>query len=152
MKRSGSKLIAKAGSVKNISKAGYRFAFELVLESCDNMLGNSDVVCTWERGPKLLATEPFKIQKSKRNVAFDGASLQQEVTMFKKKKSDSDFEAKVYRLALRQGSETGKVVGKIDLNFAGMVLTFGQSFGSFLFLCLSLLCLKRSCFSNLLVS
>lgn len=119
MKRSGSKLIAKAGSVKNISKAGYRFSFELVLESCDNMLGNSDVVCTWERGPKVLSTDPVKIQKSKRSCAFDGATLRQEVTMFKKKKSDADFEPKVYRLAIRQGSETGKVVGKIDLNFAG---------------------------------
>lgn len=118
MKRSGSKLIAKAGSVKNISKAGYRFDVSLAMESVDNMLGTSDVVCTWERGPKVLSTPPCKINKHKRTVDFDGAAMRQEITLFKKKKSDAGFEPKVFRLAVRQGSETGRVVGKIDLNFA----------------------------------
>lgn len=120
MKRSGSKLIARAGSVKNISKSGYRFSFELVLQSCDSVLGNSEVVCTWQRGSKVVATEPFRIQKAKRLVAFDGATLQQEITLFKKKKSDAQFQPKVYQIALRQGSAEGRIVGKIGIDLAGM--------------------------------
>jgi N-terminal C2 in EEIG1 and EHBP1 proteins len=119
MKRSGSKLIAKAGSVKNIAKAGFRFSFELAIESVDNMLGSADVVCTWERGPKLLSTPPRPVDKAKRVATFAGhPPLRQEVTIFKKKRTDATYEPKVFRLAVRTGSETGKVVGKIDLDFA----------------------------------
>lgn len=121
MKRSGSKLIAKAASVKNINKLGFRFEFELQLESCDNILGSSEIVCTWERKAKLVHSAPYKVDKAKRLVNFGGEVLRQEVTMFKKRKADPGFEAKVFRLTVRGGSETGKIIGRVDLNFADFV-------------------------------
>lgn len=121
MKRSSSKLISKAGSVRNINKLAYKFSFELHIESVDKMMGSSDVVVTWERGPKVLSTKPAKIDKSSRVAHFGGEVLAQEVTLFKKKKEGSNFEDKVFRLSVRQNSERGKVVGKIEIDFSDYV-------------------------------
>lgn len=84
-------------------------------------MGSNDVVVTWERGAKLLSTKPVKIDKSSRVAHFGGEVLAQEVTLFKKKKDGSTFEDKVFRLTARQSSERGKVIGRIDINFADYV-------------------------------
>lgn len=121
MKRSSSKLISKAGSVRNINKLAYKFSFELHIESVDKMMGSNDVVVTWERGSKLLSTKPAKIDRSSRVAHFGGEVLAQEVTLFKKKKEGSKFEDKVFRLTVRQNSERGKLVGKIEIDFSEYV-------------------------------
>jgi N-terminal C2 in EEIG1 and EHBP1 proteins len=112
-------MLAKAASVRYLARTGYRFAFELNVESVDNVLGAADVVCTWQRGQKLLWTPPCPVDKSKRVVSFvGGPPLRQDVTVFKKKRSDAGYESKVFCLAIRSGSVKGKVVGKVDLDFA----------------------------------
>lgn len=121
MIRSSSKLIAKAGSVRNINKVGYRFKFALEIEHVTKMMGSSEVVVVWERGAKVSATAPARIDKATRRAEFGGESLTQDITLFKKKKEGSDFEEKVYKLSVRQGSERGRVLGKIDINFADYV-------------------------------
>lgn len=121
MKRSSSKLIVKAGSVRHINKLAYKFKFELHVESVDKLLGSSDVVVTWERGSKVLSTSPARIDKSTRSASFGGQVLEQEITLFKRKKEGSAFEDKVYRLTCRQNSERGKVIGRIDVNFSEYV-------------------------------
>lgn len=121
MKRSSSKLISKAGSVRNINKVGFKFNYELHIESVTQMLGSNDVVATWERGSKILSTRPAKIDKTSRVAHFGGQVLSQEVTLFKKKKENAAFDPKVYRLTIRQASERGKVIGKIEVDFADYV-------------------------------
>ena len=121
MKRSSSKLIGKASSMRNLNKLGYKFGFELHIESVDKIIASSDVVVTWERGAKILSTKAAKIDRSSRIAHFGGEVLSQDVTLFKKKKEGSSFEDKVYRLAVRQNSERGKMIGKIELNFADYV-------------------------------
>lgn len=121
MKRSSSKLIGKASSMRNINKLGYKFGFELHIESVDKMIGSNDVVVTWERREKVLSTKPAKIDRSSRVAHFGGEVLKQEITLFKKKKEGSNFQDKVYRLAVRQNSERGKIIGKIDLDFSEYV-------------------------------
>lgn len=132
MKRSSSKLISKATSVRNLNKAGFKFNYELHIESVDKMMGSHDVVVTWERGPKVLVTKSAKIDKATRTANFGGEILSQEVTLFKKKKEGADFETKVFRLCVRQNSERGKVVGRIDIDFAEYVEipTFNRRIGA----------------------
>lgn len=121
MKRSSSKLISKAGSVRNINKQGFKFKFELHVESVDKLTTSSDVCVTWERGSKLLSTKPAKVDKNTRTAHFGGEVLAQEMTLFKKKKDGATFEDKPFKLAVRQGSSRGKIVGKIEINFADYV-------------------------------
>lgn len=121
MKRSSSKLISKAGSVRNINKAGFKFNFELHVESVDKVMGPHDVVVTWERGSKLLCTKPAKVDKATRVATFGGEVLAQEITLFKKKKDGANFDSKVFKLCVRQNSERGKVVGRIEIDFAEYV-------------------------------
>lgn len=121
MKRSSSKLISKAGSVRNINKNGYKFRVQMQIESVDKVMSSSDVVITWERSNKVLASQPAKVDKQTRMAMFNNESLSQEITLFKKKKENANFEDKVYKLFLRQGSERGKIVGKFDINLAEYV-------------------------------
>lgn len=121
MKRSSSKLISKATSVRNLNKAGFKFNYELHIESVDKMMGPHDVVVTWERGQKLLGTRPAKVDRNTRVANFGGEVLSQEVTLFKKKKDGADFETKVFKLCARQNSERGKVIGRIEIDFAEYV-------------------------------
>lgn len=121
MKRSSSKLISKAGSVRNINKAAFKFNYELQIESADKLMGSADVVVTWERGPKILSTKPAKIDKSTRVASFHGEPLSQEVTLFKKKKQGASFEPKIFKLTVRVNNERGKVIGKTDIDFSDHV-------------------------------
>lgn len=121
MKRSSSKLISKAGSVRNINKSGFKFRVQMQIESVDKVMSSSDVVITWERSNKVLASQPAKVDKQTRMAMFNNESLSQEITLFKKKKENSNFEDKVYKLYLRQGSERGKIVGRFDINLAEYV-------------------------------
>lgn len=104
--------------MKNINKAGFRFAFEVQLESVDQIRTAQEVVVTWERGPKIVTSSPHRVDKSSKAVNFGSEALRQDVTMFKKKKDNADYEPKVYRISVRSGSGSGKVLGRIDLNFA----------------------------------
>ncbi|CAN8064992.1 unnamed protein product [Agarophyton chilense] len=121
MKRSSSKLISKAGSVRNINKQGFKFKFEVYIESVDKLTTASDVCVTWERGTKLLATRPTKVDKQSRTAHFGGEKLGQDITLFKKKRDNAQFEPKIYKLNVRQGNERGKILARIDLNFSDYV-------------------------------
>lgn len=107
--------------MRNLNKLGYKFKFELRVESVDKMINMGDVCLTWERGPKVLATKPTRVDKSSRTALFEGQLLAQDITLFKKKKEGSQFDPKVYKLAVRQGNQRGKVVGRIEINFADYV-------------------------------
>lgn len=118
MKRSQSKtILAKAGSMRNINKQGYKFHVSLTLESIDKILSSSEVVFSWERNNKILQTKPTKVDKDTRTAKFTDAKLEQDVTFFKKKKAGSPFEEKVFRCLIKD-TNTSKVIGKIDLNFS----------------------------------
>ncbi|PXF45533.1 hypothetical protein BWQ96_04735 [Gracilariopsis chorda] len=121
MKRSSSKLISKAGSVRNINKQGFKFKYEINFESVDKLTTTGDVCVTWERGPKLLATKPVRVDKQTRMAHFVGQSLVQEATLFKKKRDNAQFEPKAYKLNVRQNNERGKILAKIELNFSDYV-------------------------------
>lgn len=84
-------------------------------------MSHNDVVLTWERGPKLLFTRPVKVDRQTRKASFNNESLSQEITLFKKKKAGATFEPKPFKFTLRQNSEKGKVLGKIDINFSDYV-------------------------------
>lgn len=107
--------------MRNINKVGYRFRFEVRIESVDKITTSSDVCVTWERGAKVMSTKPAKVDPSTRTAHFGGEALNQDVTLFKKKKEGASFEDKVFRLTLRQANERGKIVGKIEINFAEYV-------------------------------
>lgn len=121
MKRSSSKVITRARSLRNLNKQGFRFRFTLSFETVDKLLAMSDVVLSWERGAKAVCTRATRIDKNTRVANFANETLSQEITLFKRKKAGSNFEDKVYRLAVRQGNERGKVLARIDLNFAEYV-------------------------------
>lgn len=117
MKRSGSKLLGKAGSIRNINKVGYKFNIKLHLESVDKVLSASEVFLSWERNDKVKVSKAVKVDREKRNVDFQGEILVQDVTFYKRKRDGSQFEDKVFRLALKQNSDK-KSIGRIDINFA----------------------------------
>lgn len=121
MKRSSSKLIAKAGSMRNINKTGFRFTISLYIEAVEKVLSANEIVLVWERNAKVLTSKAVRVEKDSRTAHFGGELLSQEVTLFKKKKENAKFEEKVFRLAIRNAADRGKVVGKIDVNFADHV-------------------------------
>jgi len=61
MIRSGSKLLKKGGSVRNINKVGSKFRISLEFETVTKILANADCVITWERKGTVLCTEPVKV-------------------------------------------------------------------------------------------
>lgn len=124
MIRSGSKLLKKGGSVRNIGKAGSKFRFVIEFETCTKILASSDVVVTWERKGTVLSTEPVKVDRNTRAANFTGQKLSQVVTLFKSKKAGKgamDFDEKAYLIGIRLNNDKGKIVGKIYLNFAEYV-------------------------------
>lgn len=104
--------------MRNINKVGSKFTVSLHVESADNLLTANEVVFVWERNAKVVSTKPVSVDRDTHIAHFGGEVLSQYVTLFKKKKESSPFEDKVFRLSLRNGSERGKVIGKIDINFS----------------------------------
>lgn len=96
---------------------GYKFNIKLHLESVDKVLSASEVFLSWERNDKIKSSKPVKVDREKRSVDFQGEILVQDVTFYKRKRDGSQFEDKVFRLALKQNSDK-KSIGRIDLNFA----------------------------------
>jgi len=121
MIRSGSKLLKKGGSVRNINKVGSKFRISLEFETVTKILANADCVITWERKGTVLCTEPVKVDTRSRSADFRGQKLTQIVTLFKSKKSEKSFDEKTYTISLKIGNDKGKVIGKIYLNFADYV-------------------------------
>ncbi len=124
MIRSGSKLLKKGGSVRNLNKVGSKFRFVVEFETATKILATSDVVVTWERKGVVLSTEPVKVDRSSRAANFTGQKLSQVVTLFKPKKGGKggvDFDEKAYTICVRLNNDKGKIIGKIHLNFAEYV-------------------------------
>ena len=61
MKRSSSKLICKASSMRNLNKLQYKLGFDLHIESVDKIIASSDSVVTWERATKVLSAMAKKL-------------------------------------------------------------------------------------------
>lgn len=107
--------------MRNINKVGSRFRFVVEFEKVTRLHANSEVVVAWERKGVVMATEPVKVDRSNRSADFSGQKLTQVVTLFKPKKAGFEFDEKAYRISVRLGNERGKVIGRIDLNFAEYV-------------------------------
>ncbi len=118
MKRSSSKLITRARSVRNMGKVSFKFKFDLIVETVDKIAASGDVVLVWDRGNKPEVTKPAKIDKSSRKASFGNEKISGEVTMFKSAPSDRKFQEKVFKISVKLGSVDGKTLGKIHLNFA----------------------------------
>lgn len=123
MIRSGSKLLKKGGSVRNINKVGFKFRFVIEFETADKLLTNADVVATWERKGTVLSTVPVPVDTKARTADFAKAKLEQLVTLFKPKKSGAgiDFHEKPYTFSIRTHNDKGKTIGKAALNLAEYV-------------------------------
>lgn len=109
--------------MRNINKKGFKFKFEIHVESVDKILSNGGVCVQWQRNSKILSTKPASIDGS-RTAQFGGEILSQEITLFKKKKDNVDFDPKPFKLQLRQFSgngKMGKVLGRIEVDFAEYV-------------------------------
>lgn len=118
MKRSSSKLITRARSVRNMGKVPFKFKFDLIVETIDKIAASGDVVLVWDRGNKPEVTKPAKIDKTSRKATFGNDKISGEVTMFKSAPSDRKFQEKVFKISVKLGSVDGKTLGKIHLNFA----------------------------------
>lgn len=107
--------------MRNINKVGSRFRFVVEFETATRLHANEKVVVTWERKGIVMATEPVKVDRTTRSANFTGQKLTQVITLFKPKKAGFDFDEKAYRISVRLNGERGKVIGRIDLNFADYV-------------------------------
>lgn len=122
MIRSGSKLLKKGGSVRNINKVGSKFRFVIEFESADKLLTNSDVVATCERKGVVLSTSAVAVDTKTRSVSFEKEKLEQLVTLFKPKKGGIEsFHEKPYSFCIRSHNDQGKIIGKAFLNFSEYV-------------------------------
>ncbi|GAB0494251.1 hypothetical protein MMPV_005542 [Pyropia vietnamensis] len=123
MKRSSSKLITRARSVRHVGKTPFRFSFAITAESVDKLTTTSDVCIVWERNGKQELTKPVKVDRASRKANFGGERLSQEVTLFKNNPSDKKFADKVFKIAIRavgdvKAGTKPATVGKIHLNLA----------------------------------
>lgn len=123
MKRSSSKLITRARSVRHVGKTPFRFSFAITAESVDKLTTTSDVCIVWERNGKQELTKPVKVDRANRKANFGGERLSQEVTLFKNNPSDKKFADKVFKIAIRavgdvKAGTKPATVGKIHLNLA----------------------------------
>jgi len=123
MKRSSSKLITRARSVRHVGKTAFRFSFAITAESVDKLTTTSDVCIVWERNGKQELTKPVKVDRASRKANFGGERLSQEVTLFKNNPSDKKFVDKVFKIAIRavgdaKAGTKPATVGKIHLNLA----------------------------------
>lgn len=119
MKRSSAKLLSLAGSVRNINKDTFKFRYEIHIRQVGKILSNGNVCVTWERNGKVLATKPVLIDGN-RTAHFGEEVLSQVITLFKKKEN-STFEPKPFKLTIRKDSAKGRVLGKMCVNFAEYV-------------------------------
>jgi hypothetical protein len=118
MKRSSSKLITRAMSVRNMAKVPFKFKFELSIETVDKLAASGDIVVVWERNQKIESTKPAKIDKTTRKATFNNERISSEITLYKTSPSEKKFQDKVVKIAVRAGAEDGKTLGKIHLNLA----------------------------------
>lgn len=118
MKRSSSKLITRARSVRNMGKVPFKFKFDIIIETVDKIAASGDVVVVLDRGAKADCTQPAKIDKNLRKASFGNDKITAEITMFKSAPSDRRFQDKVFKVCVKLGAVDGKTLGKIHLNFA----------------------------------
>ncbi|KAI0562517.1 hypothetical protein FGB62_58g116 [Gracilaria domingensis] len=119
MRRSSSKLITRARSLRNVSKVPFKFKFDLLIETVDKLAAHGDVVVIWERSNnKVHATKAVKIDKNTRKASFNNEKIATDITLFKSQPSERRFQEKVVKLAVKQNNADGKTLGKIHLNLA----------------------------------
>lgn len=118
MKRSSSKLITRARSVRNMGKVPFKFKFDLFIETVEKLAPSGDIVVVWERNGKAEATKAAKIDKSTRKASFANERISSEITLFKTQPSERRFQDKVFKIAVKSGDVEGRTLGKIHLNLA----------------------------------
>eukprot|EP00177_Eucheuma_denticulatum_P002328 GFKZ01004175.1.p2 GENE.GFKZ01004175.1~~GFKZ01004175.1.p2 ORF type:complete len:326 (+),score=61.15 GFKZ01004175.1:708-1685(+) len=119
MRRSSSKLITRARSVRNMGKVPFKFKFDLVVSSVEKLAASGDVVVVWDRSNnKVESTKPAKIDRNTRKANFGNEQLTAEITLFKTQPSDKKFQDKCIKLAVKANAADGKTLGKILLNLA----------------------------------
>lgn len=119
MRRSSSKLITRARSIRNTGKVPFRFKFDLIIETVEKLTASGDIVVVWERGSnKFEATNAVKVDRNTRKASFDNEQLSSEVTLFKLQPSERRFQDKIVKLAVKSHGIDGKTIGKIHLNLA----------------------------------
>lgn len=119
MRRSSSKLVIRARSVRNIGKVPFKFKFDFLIESVEKLPASGDVVVVLERSTnKVDATKPAKIDRSTRKASFGKENLATDMTLFKNQPSERRFQDKVIKVAVKSNGIEGKTLGKIHLNLA----------------------------------
>lgn len=118
MKRSSSKMITRARSMRGVAKLPFKFKFDLLIETVDKLAASGDICVVWERGQKVDGTKPAKIDKASRKATFNKEPISAEITLYKSSPSEKKFQDKVVKIAIRAGSLEGKTLGKIHLNLA----------------------------------
>lgn len=118
MKRSSSKMITRARSMRGVAKVPFKFKFDLLIETVDKLAASGDICVVWERGQKVDGTKPAKIDKASRKATFNKEAISAEITLYKSSPSEKKFQDKVVKIAIRAGSLEGKTLGKIHLNLA----------------------------------
>lgn len=121
MKKSSSKFILRASSVRNIAKVPFKFRFLLNVESVEKLTASGDVVLVWERNQKMEFTKPAKVDRTTRRAVFNDDRIACNITMYKTTPNDKIFQDKVIKLALRTDNAEGKTLGKIHINLADYV-------------------------------
>lgn len=119
MRRSSSKLITRARSLRNVSKVPFKFKFDFLIETVDKLAAQGDIVVVWERSNnKIHSTKPVRIDKNTRKANFNNEQIAADLTLFKSQPSERRFQEKVVKLAVKQNNADGKTLGKIHLNLA----------------------------------
>lgn len=118
MKKSSSKFILRASSVRNIAKVPFKFRFLLTVESVEKLTASGDVILVWERNQKVEYTKPAKVDRTTRRAVFNDDRISCNITMYKSSPNDKIFQDKVIKLALRADTADGKTLGKIHINLA----------------------------------
>lgn len=119
MRRSSSKLITRARSVRHVGKVPFKFSFDFLIETVDRIAASGEIVVVWEKSnTKLECTKPARIDRNTRKASFEKERISAEVTLFKTQPSDRKFQDKVVKLAVRSGGADGKTLAKIHLNLA----------------------------------
>lgn len=119
MRRSSSKLITRARSVRNMGKVPFRFTFEFKIESVEKLVASGDIVVVWERSQKNVeSTSPARIDRATRKASFNMEAIKNEITLFKTSPSEKKFQDKSTKLAVRANGVDGKTLGKIHINLA----------------------------------
>ncbi|CAN8073217.1 unnamed protein product [Agarophyton chilense] len=119
MRRSSSKLITRARSLRNVSKVPFKFKFDLLIETVDKLAAQGDIVVIWERSNnKVHCTKAVRIDKNTRKATFNNETIATDITLFKSQPSERRFQEKVVKLAVKQNNSDGKTLGKIHLNLA----------------------------------